>query len=42
MDQANNNEKGIFHILLAAYGIAAMSLFVMFCEDVQTVEKDIL
>lgn len=39
MDQANNKAKGIFHILLAAFGFAAMSLFVRFSGDLPTAEK---
>ena len=39
MDQANNKAKGIFHILLAAFGFAAMSLFVRLSGDLPTAEK---
>ncbi len=39
MDQANNKANGIFHILLAAFGFAAMSLFVRFSGDLPTAEK---
>ena len=39
MDQATNKAKGIFHILLAAFGFAAMSLFVRFSGDLPTAEK---
>lgn len=39
MEQANNKTKGIFHILLAAFGFAAMSLFVRLSGDLPTAEK---
>lgn len=39
MDQANNKAKGIFHILLAAFGFAAMSLFVRLSGNLPTAEK---
>ena len=39
MNQANNKAKGIFHILLAAFGFAAMSLFVRLSGDLPTAEK---
>ena len=39
MDQANNKAKSIFHILLAAFGFAAMSLFVRLSGDLPTAEK---
>ena len=32
MDQANNKAKGIFHILLAAFGFAALFGFIFFRE----------
>ena len=38
MDQTNK-AKGIFHILLAAFGFAAMSLFVRLSGDLPTAEK---
>lgn len=39
MNQANNKAKGIFHILLAAFGFASMSLFVRLSGDLPTAEK---
>ena len=39
MDQTNNKARGIFHILLAAFGFAAMSLFVRLSGDLPTAEK---
>jgi len=39
MDQTNNKARGIFHILLAAFGFAAMSLFVRLSGDLPTPEK---
>ena len=39
MEQASNKAKGIFHIVLAAFGFAAMSLFVKLSGDLPTAEK---
>jgi drug/metabolite transporter (DMT)-like permease len=39
MDQTENKAKGIFHILLAAFGFAAMSLFVRLSGNLATAEK---
>lgn len=39
MNQVSNKAKGIFHIVLAAFGFAAMSLFVRLSGDLPTAEK---
>ena len=39
MEVVNNKARGIFHIVLAAFGFAAMSLFVRLSGDLPTAEK---